>query len=554
MSLRCLAVMATLLLLASAAWPQEAEPPLISAERIELDALRRAIEQQPQRELVRLGLADCVRKALENNSDIQVAAVEPFKSEADVLASRGEFDPVLQGSGVYNRSTRSVDQQVLVFGGGIPAIESYNTTLAGGMGGKLHTGARYNVQFNLNKNENTFGGYIEEFDAFLSATITQPLLRGFGTKVNTVRINMARNMRDMTEAQWELATLNSVGEVVRAYWDLVGAVEGFKVRQGALENAERLLSINEKRRDLGYAADIEVVQAKAGVAMRQSDVIAASAQVLNANNVLLERMGAQLDPVLSKVRVVPTDMPNPEDVSRFDRAAFEAGETASIARALEKRPEMRMSDIEILNAELDAESARNAMLPQLDVTGSYGQGGRNHYLRQTLYGLRRGDDDSYSVGIVASVPLGNRAARGAYERSRQTLHQSELRREQTEQRLALNVRLAVQNVVTNRFLIESNLQTERLQQANVAAEEERLNLGVTTSWQVLQVQEDLTMAQTQVVQAQVAYEKALVDLHVAEGTLLENLGVEVTPPSPDDPIGFWQSIEPDWRQFRPTWK
>ena len=553
MSAKLAALSATLVLAAGLAAAQDVGQSLISEDRIELDVLRRAIEQQPQREMLRMRLSDCVAAALEHNADIRVAAIEPFKSDADVLGAQGEFDPLLQASGVYNRSSRSADQQVLVFGG-INSIESYNTALSAGVGGKLHTGTQYSLTFNLNKNENTFGGLIEEFDAFLNATISQPLLRGFGMKVNTVRIEMARNLRDMTQAQWELSILNTVGDVVRSYWDLVGAMENLKVLQSALDNAERLLDVNEKRRDLGYAADIEVVQAKAGVAMRQSDVIAGRAQILNANNLLLERLGRQTNPEYARVQIFPIDRPNPEDASLFDPATYEESESASVAKALERRPEMRMSDIEIANAELERLSARNAMMPQLDLSGSYGRGGRDHFLRETFQGARRGEDNAYSIGIIGSVPLGNRTARGAYERAKHELHQSGLRREQTRQQLALNVRLSAQSVVTNQFLIESNLQTERLQQANVAAEEKRLNLGASTPWQVLQIQEDLTAAQTQVVQAEVAYEQALVDLQVAEGTLLDNLGIEVEAPDTEAPIGYWRSIEPEWSQFRPRWK
>ena len=101
--------------------------------------------------------------------------------------------------------------------------------------------------------------------------------------------------------------------------------------------------------------------------------------------------------------------------------------------------------------------------------------------------------------------------------------------------------------MTNHILVESNRQARRLQEVNVVAEEKRLRLGVTTSWQVLQVQEDLTAAQTLEVQSQTAYEKALTDLLLAEGTLLENWNIAFEPPEEADAIGYFGSMMPHWK-------
>ncbi|HNR37014.1 MAG TPA: hypothetical protein PKO36_17700, partial [Candidatus Hydrogenedentes bacterium] len=90
----------------------------------------------------------------------------------------------------------------------------------------------------------------------------------------------------------------------------------------------------------------------------------------------------------------------------------------------------------------------------------------------------------------------------------------------------------------------SNRQAKQLQEANVIAEEKRLRLGVSTSYRVLQVQQDLTLAQTQELQARIAYEKALVELRLSEGTLLESLGIDFCPPEPEAPVTFGRSIRP----------
>ncbi|MCH7909679.1 MAG: TolC family protein, partial [Candidatus Hydrogenedentes bacterium] len=164
-------------------------------------------------------------------------------------------------------------------------------------------------------------------------------------------------------------------------------------------------------------------------------------------------------------------------------------------------------------------------------------------------GVLDGNGDSWSIGVVGSIPIGNRSARGSYRRAKLFVRQQEQRLKQARQQVMLAARMAVRRLVTNESLIESNKQARILQEANVAAEEKRLQLGVTTSQQVLEIQEDLTTAQTQEIQSMIDFEKSLIDLQVSEGMLLENQGIIFEPTGDDDPLGFFHSINPV-RSFR----
>jgi outer membrane protein len=528
----------------------QAEPPRsiqeeISVDLIDLQALENVIQNQPGYEPVRLSLDECIRLALEQNDDILVAEVDPLRADADIFAARGEFDPILQGKFNYLRALSTANQQIQLFGG-LDTIATWNTQLTGAIIGKTPYGQQYGIQLDVNKEEGTYGGFIEEFDTMMTLSLTQPLLKGFGKKANTFRILAAKNARGASEHQLRLTVMNTTAEVIRAYWDLVGAVEGLRVRRQSLANAERLLQISDTRREIGTAADIEVLQAKAGVATRQSELIAARSQVATASDALKRITGLRSGDLFSTAIVVPTDRPL---ITEFDEAEIEhASEAAALSaqRALQNRPELMLAEIEIENSEIDSIRARNEMLPQLDLMGTYGTGGRNHKLRDSLIGITDKENYAYTVGINGQVSLGNRAARGAYQRSKLTTRQAELRLEKMRQDILFNVSVAARSLITNKILVESNRQASRLQQANVVAEEKRLRLGVTTSYQVLQVQEDLTMAETQLVQAMIAYEKARVDLLLAEGTILDETGLSYAMPDSEKPIGYINSVTPRW--------
>lgn len=515
----------------------------IDVDLIDLDRLREALDTQLTQDIVRLSLQECILIALEQNSDILIAEYEPMRAAADVYAARGEFDPILAASVNYTKSKSALSQQEVAFGG-ISAIEAFRTQSDMTLSGRLQHGTQYQLRFGLNKEATTFGRLIAEWDSTLTLTLTQPLLRGLGKRVNTVRIRAARNAQAMTEAQLQLQVMNVLSEVTKAYWDLVGAIENLKVREESLENAERLLRINETRRDIGTAADIEVLTAKAGVATRQSEVINARSFVGDAEDRLKQLLDLRDGEYFSKARVVPIDRPELEFGKLINTTNFDAVRDASVERALDLRPELHMAELEIRNAELEQDRARNDMLPQVDVIGSVTQGGRDRGRSGAIYGIREGENRIETIGVQGSVSLGNRAARGQHERARLSRRQSELRLEQTRQNIMTNVHLAARNALKNSVLVETSQQSVNFSRAEVTAEEKRLRLGVTTSYVVLQKQEDLTAAQVQELQSRINYEKALIDLYLADGSLLEILGVAYEGPEAARPMGYFPSLTP----------
>jgi outer membrane protein TolC len=518
----------------------------IDIDLIDLDALRGRLSEAVEGLQFNLSLQECILIALDENLDIQITEYEPLKAEEGIFASKGEFDPILQGSAFYNRANQSQNQQVVAFGG-ITSVESYTTVTNGAVVGKLPLGTQYSLSWDMEKSESTFSDFVEEFGGTLNLQLTQPILRGYGSKYNKVRINIAKNSKVATDAQLRLTVLTTVSDTIKAYWDLVGAVENLKVRAEALDNAERLLKVNETRREIGTAADIEVLQAKAGVATRQSEYISARQNISDASNLLKNLLNLRDGERFSKALIVPIDRPNPRDPKEFEAADYEARVVASMDEALAKRPEITIRQMEIDNAALEEYRTRKEMMPQLDLVYQYSSGGRDHKLRETLEGIRERQDYAYSYGIQASIPIMNRAARGTYQRARLERRQAEMTLEQARQQLMLNVNLAASRVASNAILVQSNQQATRLQIANVAAEEKRLQLGVTTSWQVLQIQQDLTTAQVQELISNIEYEKSLVELQLAEGTILDNLGIELkAPEAEDEPVTYIDSVRPRW--------
>jgi outer membrane protein TolC len=563
-------------------------------ELIDFNRLQEIAETADGLKIVRMTLQECIQLALENNPDLQVVKYEPLKFGADALATRGEFDPLLSGQVSYSESLQAAltapqtREQLLLRGlqtvsGGLQATaiglqtaeqllslsannvptsssvgqitslfqseselgtKSRNLTDRVSVTGTLHTGTVYDASLALNGDASPYGYSPWEWSGGLTLTVSQPLLRGRGNAVNTARIHIAENAAKTAESRVRLAVMSVVSDVIKAYWDLVGAFENVSVRGQALANAERLLDLSRKRLSIGSAARKEVLEAKAGVAMRQTDLANAQWQARNAENAVKALLNMRDNGVFSSARIVPIDRPG-EDA--FDPDIFKNQEeqvAKSIELALKNRPEMTVGDLEIKTSEIECRRTANELLPDLSITGSVFQGRHGYEWEGVLGGIVRRNDHSSAVGLVASVPLGNRSARGAAQRAGFTLKQAKQELERTKLNLMLKVRLATDAVRATRILVETNHQATQLQVANVAAEEESLRIGISTSYRVLLIQQDLALAQTQEVDARVEHEKALVELRFDEGTLLDSLGIDFASPGQEPPVVLKRDARP----------
>lgn len=466
----------------------------------------------------RLSLEECVMLSLLNNKDIEIVEFEGGLANADLLGAKGIFDPTVSGQLVHTDSTNPPSPSQTATGISAPIIEVNLIDYQLQVGGLFDRwGMQYSLGYGVNREKGTFSPN-SQYGGEAVATITQPLLRGRGTELNRVYIRTAQNGQKIAASEIRRVAFSTLSATVQAYWDLVGAIQNLEVRQQSLDNALRLVRINEQRLEIGTAAAIEVLQAKAQAATRQSDFIVARMNILAAEDVLKSYIHPEDTDQFLKRSIIPTTRPG--------SAGYEWNLERSIATALQHRPELTAAGLYVENATLEVGRTENDLLPQLDANLIYAQSARTLEHGDIPEGIRDKGGRRWTLGVSGSIPIGNRSAKGAHIRAQQVQRQQQRRLAKSRQDIEIEVRQAIRGVVTSEILIESNRQARMLQEANVVAEEKRLTLGVTTSQDVLDRQEDLTAAQTQELQATVDYEKALVQLQLAEGTLLDQLNIE----------------------------
>ena len=324
-------------------------------------------------------------------------------------------------------------------------------------------------------------------------------------------------------------------EVERRYWLVVAARKNLELERTGLELAHDLRERNQIQVEVGVLPPVSVTQAESEVAAREVDVIRAE----NALQLTEDNLKNTLAMDLS-VPITLTDEPT-EEVRVFNQG--EALETA-----YELRPEMAQAKLNIENRETLRDYYSNQRLPRLAVEGTVelqGLGGDENPNREGFGGepepinpmfdspsdafsqIWGADFTTWQILGVFSFPLFNRTARGEYVKSKAELDRSVIELKQTEDTVALDVRSAIREIENSLRAIEAARVSIDLAEQVVNNEQERLDVGIGTTREVLEAQRDLIDAGTREITAITNYNIALAELERAMGTVLAENGIVV---------------------------
>jgi outer membrane protein len=474
-----------------------------------------------------------------SETNLSIAGQTPLANGA----APPSFDPVLTANIFRNHSTAP---QTNSFAVGAPVLMTDTSTWNFGWQRGFLSGGALSADFeNSRQSLNHLRYDVTPYNtSSFGVTFTQPLLRGFGIRLNSRFIRIAKNSSRQSELVFQQQAISTVAAVVRLYWDLVALNGDVKVRRQALEWAEKLQSDDQEQVDAGTRAPIEVVRARAEVARTRRDLIAAESLVRQQEVILKDYLSRKTvdDPLLASVRIIATDP------LHVDRNELLPPAEALAETALKNRPDIDQARIQIQSTQLTLQGAKDALRPSLDLIASARNNGlagdvnpltlpgaAPHNPDPALVGgygtalsqLFRRNYPDYGVGLQLTIPIKNRAAEADYARDSLALRQQELRLLQ----LRKQVHVEIQNVLIAldqaRATLEAAEREREYQERSLAAEEEKLAVGASTTFLVVQYQRDLAQALSAEVTAQAGFVKARAALHRAAGTLLETYGVSV---------------------------
>jgi outer membrane protein TolC len=455
------------------------------------------------------------------------------------------FDSAIVGSLNWQHTT-TPETNTLVSGAN--TLTGHALTGSLGIQKGFSLGTQLGLAFNSNsQNTNSTRSLYNPYNtSALGLNFVQPLLRGFGSGVNRRFIRMAGNNQKVSDQIFRQQVIETVSGVVRLYFDLVSLIEDVAVKRQTLALAQQLYTDNRTKVEQGTLAPIEVVRAQAQVAASAQDLANSDGYELQQELILktvLTRRGTA-DPLLRDARIVtttPIEIPATEEVRPVQDL---------VAHAFASRPELEEARLQIANSRISLQGSRNALLPELDLVGiaqNSGLAGQSNPVAvvsgsnlisapdpaftggfgTSLEQIFRRNYPTYGIGIQLNLPIQNRIAQGDYARDEITLRQTEIRMQQLENQVRLEVEGALIATRRARAAYDAAVQARTLQEQSLQIELEKYANGLSTNFLVMQYQSYVAQARSTEVAARGVYVKARVALERAVGETLQNYNIDL---------------------------
>ncbi|MBV9670966.1 MAG: TolC family protein, partial [Acidobacteriales bacterium] len=374
------------------------------------------------------------------------------------------------------------------------------------------TGTSLSVGFNNTRltTNSTFASFNPQLNSNLRTQVTQHLLNGFGISNNNRFIRIALNDKQIANYAFRQQVNTTVSQIEDIYWDLVNAYENVVAQERSVSLGQKLLSDNQRQVQIGTLAPIAVVQAQSQLATSQQNLIVAQTNLQLQQYLMLNAVARNVSSnlQLSNVKVIPTDR---MDVSAYTEQNLDTEKL--IQTAYSDRPDIQESLIDLKNREITRKSAKNALLPTVDLYAYYGgsslAGNQNPLstcrpgqttfctppgaISPTGYGtafsnLFNGTAPDKGAGINVAIPIRNRVNQATQIRSELEEEQAKLRLLQLRNQVTVDVRNAVYAVAQDRAQVDAARAAQEYAQQNLEAEQKKYQLGASTSYNVQQLQ------------------------------------------------------------------
>ena len=573
------------LVLCAAAMGQEPvmKPPVASQDLSHNPLLApRSLPVPPVSDLTRIGvtqgalalsLNDAIRRALENNNNIEVSRDNVRLAETTLRSLQGVYDPIINITPQFSDlNTASVNSTGTTSSG---ILNQRFFALSPSVTQQFSTGGGQ-YQFFFDSQRATSDSGITTLSPFYSATVgitfTQPLLRDRSIDRFRHDIRVQRKRLTQSDFDFRLSTIAVIAQVQQAYWELVFALRDQQNQLSNVNLAREQLRMIEERISVGASPGLDRAQALAQIATSETNLLSATQYVTTVENVIKPLILRNTAAGEWSAHIEPTDEPS------FDTAPVNLQD--AVKQAFANRPELNRLRLEQDINGIDIKLFRNQTLPRVDVQSTISSSGfagtgvqrplisgdslstANVFLLDQVNQLRSAqglpaasipivtgpgannlvggygqalrnlwDARAVTVGVIIQFPLRNRTAEANLAGANVQREQLSATIAAQEQAIEADVRNAAQAVdITRRQVLTARAARESAE-VQLAGEWKRFQTGLSTTFLVFQFQTQLVNARTAELRAEANYNQAIASLQRATSTTLRDNNVTiVTPP------------------------
>ena len=488
---------------------------------------------------LQLSLRDVIESTLKNNVSIAVQQFQSQIRKEEIITEEANFDPSLSFETKWEDSTL---QTASAFAN---PLTTKNTSQSWEVGfdQKLKLGTEYELTFKgqKDKTNSTFIGLNPLYTTQAELSLTQPLLKNFGFDINMSNIYIAKNKLDISDFEFKDKVIEVITEAENVYWDLVFSREDLKVQQKSVQRAKDLERRVKAQVEVGTLAPLEILQAQSEVASREEAVISARKLIQDNQDNLKNILNISFDSSEGMKEIQPLDSP---------KFLVEAPVLLkeSIVVALKNRPDYLSRKKELDNKNIEVKFNENQLYPSLDLVTSFALNGISgseipvsnfnpppptiispfggSYGR-SIDRAFSGDFPSWEAGLVFKYPLGNRAAKSRLAVSKLEVAQLLMDIKDLEKTIVVEVREAARQINTDKKRVQAARVARRLAEEKLSAEEKKFEVGLSTSFNVLEFQTDLAEEQSKELKAIIDFNKSKINLRKVLATTLEKYNIQM---------------------------
>jgi len=466
-------------------------------------------------------LDESIRLALEHNLDLALQRAGPQRARYVIQNRYGSYyDPALTLSGQQRFNTQPGTFNPLI-NNVVSASETWRESFSSEVNGRLPSGLTYDLTSSLNRtsgkrfdtDSNSFVNRDYIYDSAATATFTQPLLRDFWTDAGRTDIKVAKKDLKISEFLLQFTVMDTLNKVAAAYYDLIAARDNIGVQEAGVELAERLVAENKKKVEVGTLAPLDEKQAESQAAAAKAALTDAVFKAQQAENVLKGLISDNFSS-FQPVTLAPAE--------KLVALSALVNVAESWQNALKLRPDYAQLREEVEKQDIMLKYRRNQLYPYLNLQGSVGRQGLGGSVGDAVEDIRGGQNPNWGGGAVLIVPFTFATERSAYKATKIDKETAFLKFKQREELILRNVDDAVKRVRSSYEATISTREARVYAEQALDAEQKKLDNGKSTSFQVLQLQKDLTQARSNEIKALADYNKALQDFYFQEGTTLQH--------------------------------
>jgi outer membrane protein len=561
--------------------PEENQPSMTFSTRTNPKLARTGVQNS---QTLPLTLGEAIRKALENNNDIEVAKNDVRIAESTLRSLLGFYDGVFTFQPNIDRSSttgRGATTDFRVNSEFLQQVKPGGGTVRGFLNNS-RTENQFAQQQVTSGSTSTSGAV---FSTSLGVQYTQPLFRNFKTDATRRQIKIQRKRVSQSDADFRRQAITVISQVQSAYWDLVFALRNQQNQVANVNLSRENLRQIEAKIDAGTAAPLQKAEVETELATREGDLLSAIQQVSTSENRLKQLFLRDPNAGEWLMQIVPTDAPVLSDEP--------VNLDAAMKDAMEFRPELSRLRLQKDINRIDLEFYKNQTKPQVDLvstfsldglslgnvstdsfqspilfpepvgqetsastyfynlicrstitpppncsnipvitvpgTPSYYKGGFN----RSFANLFRSDAPNFTVGVTFSFPLRNKTAKADLATARFETERIEAQTRSQEQLVVTEVRNAVQAVETARQRIATARRARENAEKQLEGERKLFEVGRTNTFFLFQRENALTNARNAEIRAETDYNKALSELQRVTSTTFRVNNIQVDSPVND---------------------